>query len=148
MKTSRIAIILVLLMCGIGSYVRAEPLPGFRFPAQIIRQSKDEERDKEHIIFRFKSDDVNKTLAISFDSKTRKITGAIWMTKGGSPLKLPSMGLVIPEKPTPDAKPVVVLSHEKLKGVEYSDITFVNFIWEKPRNQKANKTVNPTADRL
>ncbi len=136
-------------MFGIGNQVRAESLPGFRFPAQIIRQSKDEGGNKVHIIFRFKSDDLNKTdLAISLDPKTRKVTGAIWMTKGMFPLKTPSTGLVIPEKPTPNAKPVVILSHEKLKGVEYSDITFVNFIWEKPKDQKANKTENPTADRL
>ncbi len=135
---------LLLVGTALLNTVYAESWPGYRFPATIKEQTTSRDEKSTIWIIEIQSDDPRKdSLHIRFDNKTRQVAEAIWMTKGMYPLPTPSFGIYIPDQPSDDSKPVVILSEEKLKTAQFSEIAFVHFIWVEPTDGSTVLAIEP-----
>lgn len=110
---------------------RGESWPGFLHPIIIVRdQQVNETPEKSSLCIRIPDAPFDKNeIIIIYDTKSRSVIHARWMTKDGSELVLPTMGVSLGARPETPHRPVIILSTEKLKDTEPARVAFLGILW-------------------
>jgi hypothetical protein len=117
----------------------AEDWPGFEHRAvfQEVRSASD---DPKHATLFLKMDaDDNRAheLALRYETDTKKVVSARWMTKGNFPLIIAVMGSFVPDLPKDPKTATVCLSEKQIKNLDNQKIAFLWLRWidYAPENQ-------------
>ncbi len=114
-----------------AAIAQGESWPGFRHSIVIVSdQQVSDAPEKSSLYIRIPGAPFDKDeIVILYETKSRSVIDARWMTKGGSELLLPTMGVSISPRPETPHRPVIILSTEKLKDAEPARVAFLGILW-------------------
>jgi len=124
-------ILLLIFTLFLAVTARGESWPGFRHPIVIVQdQQVSDAPEKSSMSIRIPDAPFDKDeIVILYETKSRSVIHARWMTKGGSELLLPTMGISLSPRPEAPHRPVIILSTEKLTDAEPARVAFLGILW-------------------